>query len=460
MHHVFIFFLFLVLALTSCTQQEDFEVPEIAVIAPSISGNKTTITAIKNEFDNYTAAIITYKDQDTYLEAYVVSSDQAGNFFKELVVQDAASTPTAGIQVLIDQSALFEQYEFGRKIYIKLDGLSLGLDHGVLKLGKLQENSITAISRFELQNYIIRSPEIATITPKVVAIENFDAAIVSQYIRLENVQFARELVDQIPKTYAGESSDEYDGEREVFQCHTRASTLLSTSTYADFKLLTLPTQQGSITGILTKDYTGDYFILKLNSHTDVVFDGDGRCDPEFLACEGTTVTDDTVLFEENFNTITKDSYLDALGWINVNTNTDEERWENKKITNVDNRVMNISAYNSNLTPLEAWLITPPIPLDNSTAERLHFTVQTSYNNGRALTVWATNAFTGDPTTTTWIPLDVALPFKSSNKVTIKNVPVSCLEGDLHIGFKYKGSAAGITSTYTIDDVKITGKVIR
>ena len=80
-----------------------------------------------------------------YIEAYVISSDEGGNFYKQLVIQDAPENPTAAIVVQVDKNPLFTQYEFGRKVYIKLNGLSVGEDNGVIQLGRLEGDQLERI---------------------------------------------------------------------------------------------------------------------------------------------------------------------------------------------------------------------------------------------------------------------------------------------------------------------------
>lgn len=56
--------------------------------------------------------------------------------------------------------------------------------------------------------------------------------------------------------------------------------MLSTSVYADFKSLELPSASGNIQGILTKDYYGRQWVLQPNFSTDLILT-DARCDPFF-----------------------------------------------------------------------------------------------------------------------------------------------------------------------------------
>ena len=66
----------------------------------------------------------------TYIEGYVVSSDATGNFYKKLIIQDKSENPTAGIEIVLNKTSLSETYDIGRKVYVKLDGLSVSYDDG------------------------------------------------------------------------------------------------------------------------------------------------------------------------------------------------------------------------------------------------------------------------------------------------------------------------------------------
>ena len=129
---------FLILTLTvavSCVDGEEYDVPPTATqIEPNVTIN-SSIQAIKSAMDQHFASNdefkMTYDDESSVVfEGYVVSSDLAGNFFESLVIQDSPSNPTHGIEILIDKSALFETFEVGRKVYIKMAGLSVSYEDG------------------------------------------------------------------------------------------------------------------------------------------------------------------------------------------------------------------------------------------------------------------------------------------------------------------------------------------
>ena len=164
-----------------------------------------------------------------------------------------------------------------------------------------------------------------------------------------------------------------------------------------------------------------------------------------------------LIFAEDFNAITNENMLDRKGWTNVNINGGK-RFEDATL--LGNRFVRISAYNTGESPMEVWLITPEIDLDKSTEEVLSFEVKASYDNATILSVYITDDFTGNPLTTNWKLLDAKIPLgpSSQNGLTFKKseFDISCLDGDINIGFKYLGSSPDKSTTYDIDNVRVTG----
>lgn len=69
------------------------------------------------------------------LETVVVSSDELGNTYKSLYVQDATSTEAGGLEVKVGKGSMYTVYKPGQKLYIKCDGLILGNYRNSLGLG-------------------------------------------------------------------------------------------------------------------------------------------------------------------------------------------------------------------------------------------------------------------------------------------------------------------------------------
>lgn len=442
----------------SCVNTDDFDLPEIEITPVEFSGDTTSIAAVKSNYNFETGEIYTFQNTGIYMPGYVISSDEAGNFYKKLVLQDRATAPNAGIQVLVDDNSLFETYDFGRKIYVKLDGLSLWFNNGVLQLGIQNRGDVVAIPFPLIDDHIIRTSEKAEIIPLDFEVSEFSQAYNNLFVRLKNVQFNRNLIKEDHRfTFAGESIDQYDGERQLESCINGAATRLSTSTYSNFKSLLLPTGSGTIEGVLTRNFYDDHFVLLLNSPAGLDLSGD-RCDPEFLECGTSSIQGPEVIFEENFNSVTTTNKLSSMGWTNINVNGGAKRFELGNLSG--NKYVRISAYNTQEAPLETWLVTPAIDLDKSTGEILSFELLASYDNASILEVYVSTQFTGNPLTTSWRLVDANIPVGPSSQYG-KNykkteIDVSCLAGEMYLAFRYLGAAPDKTTTYDIDNIRVTG----
>ena len=86
-----IFMLFAVIS--SCVNDDDYNTPNLTVQEPDIPVNSiTTFRAIKSRYEQAvndgSPTVIIDLDEELYIEGYVISSDKAGNFFEELIIQN------------------------------------------------------------------------------------------------------------------------------------------------------------------------------------------------------------------------------------------------------------------------------------------------------------------------------------------------------------------------------------
>jgi len=462
----------LTLTVISCVKSDEYDVPSVSGTEPDVTVN-SSIEAVKNAWNqNYGSnneQIYTFPTEiNTYLTAYVVSTDLAGNFYKSLVIQDAVENASHGIEILINKTSLFESFEVGRKVYLKLDGLSVSYSDGTnndptdanpgqYTMGIEDGGVISNIPSSIYLDHILRSIEIGTIIPSEITVMEFSQNRINTFVKIDGIQFD---ISQSGKTYAGESSDQFDGFRTLLSCGDLVTAKLETSTFSDFKSYVIPEGQGNISAILTKDFRSDFFVLKINDPTDVDFSNMDRCDPDRLDCGNNAVGGSEVLFNENFDTKTT-SQLTADGWINTNVNGGNEKFELRKSSG--NKFMQASAYNSHENPMEVWLVTPAIDLSNTINEELTFKTRAGYYQGDALSVFVSTDFTGDVLAATWILVDADLvdgpssgyggTFMSSGSINL-----SCLEGEVFVAFRYLGADGSITTTFQIDHVRITGNL--
>lgn len=458
-----IYILILVAAFTvSCVQDDEFDVPNLEVTPPELEGSFVTIGALKQlllqaqpDPDEITDVLTI--EEEIYTTGYVISNDEFGNLYKEIIIQDEKENPSIGIKVLIDLNPVFAHFEFGRKIHIQLKGLTIGMDSGVLTIGDRNANSVDEIS-FTQINKVKKDVDVVEIVALPMNISDFDNDKTNLFIRLNDVQFNRnEVLGEGRKTFSAEPEDEFDGERQLESCSSQSSTIFSTSTFADFSAVLLPQGRGTLDGILTMDFFGEVFNIVVNSPESIYFENEDRCDPDFFFCESES-GGGSIFYNENFEAHDSiEEFIDE-GWTNVNTSNGNTVWEIGNFSN--NNYAQITGFNSGEDNIDTWLVTPAINMDNTSEEELVMDIQASYDNGTILTVLISTNFAGDVTTATWEILDVTIPVGPSGGFgvfeTIDPVNISCADGNIHIAFFYEGSDSSATTRYHIDNIKITG----
>ena len=460
------------LLLSRCSEKDEFKVPLTNDISftPKAGDVITDINTVIAEYyqrgEIFTYEPLINSENSRYVSGYVISSDEAGNFFEQLIIQDKAANPTAGIAILIDENPLYTYYEFGRKVFIKLDGLSVSEENGVFKIGKREGHSIEKIPASLRNNHIIRDAEVADIIPLELAITDFASDKENLFIRLNDVQFHRdEVLGNRILTFASESTDEFNGERILEVCPNNHQVILSTSTFSDFKSLHLPINSGSIDGILTRDFFDDFYTLIINSPEDIHFSDDNRCDPITINCGLSDIEGDTILFEDDFESQTRNALISGNGWTNF-IEKGKVGFEAYKSSG-SNASLGISArigsFNSGDDSNIAWLISPLIDLNNHSNVALSFQTSNSFADKSDFLVLYSNDWNGNPanvTSSTWAVLTAANIVQDSDNFSLwihsGLIDISCGSGRFYIAFKYIGNGStDYDGTYELDAIKIT-----
>jgi hypothetical protein len=467
----------LLVLLTSCLKENNYDIPPTNNSKVTI--NKEKVITFNSVINRYNQAVnngetyLTFtENEELYIEGYVISDDNSGNFYKELIIQnktdDSTSfeNPRLGLKLIINDNALSNYYNFGRKVYIQLakpgySPLSISKTNGVYTIGYAINNNVEFIPKSIYKDCILRTEITKSISPKITDISELNVQDLCTYITLKNVQFTKE---ELGKTYAGEASDEYDGLRELESCTSKLKLNIETSAFANFKSLVINNKKGELTGVYNLNYFGDSRVFNLNSIKDVNFsETENRCDPETLNCNSLTLeTPDTNIFYEDFENNSFED-LENLGWQSVNLYGGKTKFKLRK--RAENSYMECSAYNSNEENISTWLISPLIDLSNSNEETLAFKTKAGYYNGSALKIYISKDYdrnTNDINNATWILLDANIANQPSNgygeKFTQSGViNISCLDKNASIGFHYTGSVYGATTTFQIDDIILKGK---
>ncbi|MEW4923256.1 DUF5689 domain-containing protein [Algibacter sp. 2305UL17-15] len=463
-------FVMMLLILTSCVQDDDFGIPNISTEDLSIPTEKViTFKAIKSLYEqavtggNSTAMI----SDDVYIQGYVVSSDKAGNFFEELIIQNKTddsnpdNDPRLGFKIDINVSSLSDTYQFGQKVYVKLEGLTVGETSGVITIGKGDAVNVKQIQAAEYKDIVLRTNEIAEIKPEIVGLADLTENYENTLIQLDNMQLNR---FELGATFASESFDEFDGLRLLESCDSGIQMIMQTSTFSDFKSLVVPQGKGSVTGVFSRDFRDNFSVLVINSSAAINFDSNERCDPlEFSCGLASTIGSENLLYED-FEPQRNNRPIEIAGWTNY-IEAGTEAWEGFSSTSSNaslGRSARFQSASSGDISNIGWLITPAIDLDAQDGESLRFKTSSSLADSSYMEVFYSSDWDGteaNVTSATWAILTDAYVVKDSDSFapwfSSGNVDLTCISGTIHIAFKYTGSGQStFDGVYELDEISV------
>lgn len=236
------------LVMTGCLKKEFDNPPDVSGYDPNLTVTHT-IRQLKwhnGPFNYVTGGDTSLITQDIVVSGIVTANDRSGNLYKRINVEDSSG----GIQILIDQYSLYNQFPVGRKIYIKAKGLTLGYEGGtpVLGMGVDEQMSVLGIGGSKLNDHIVKASVGHKVNPIVVNIaqlqyNTFDSMLLNRLIRVDGVQFKTPFLPYAQPT--GTTN------RDLQDTLSGRLLTVRTSNYADFASLPLPNGKGSVTGIFT-----------------------------------------------------------------------------------------------------------------------------------------------------------------------------------------------------------------
>src|SRR3954471_19784671 len=147
----------------SCNKKFDTPPP---YIPPDITAN-TTIAALKATHTSGNAdSIIT----DAIIEGVVIANDSSGNFYKQIILQDS----TGGVAVNLDDNNLYSSFPIGRKVYVKLNGLYMNDDGGLIYIGTSPDagGKLSGIPSRLKDKYLIKGDLNVPVVPTDVSIDD------------------------------------------------------------------------------------------------------------------------------------------------------------------------------------------------------------------------------------------------------------------------------------------------
>lgn len=239
---------FFISGISSCVKDK-FDAPPLQGQDPDITANFTLDSVIGRS-----AAIggqIYEFNEDLVVSAVVVADDKSGNFYQNIILEDS----TAGISLRIDRSSLYTEYPVGRRLFIKLRGLSVGTFAGLYQIGININNAVEPIPSSVVDNYILKGVWGLPVVPHVVSINQLNDSYQNKLIELNGVEFT---AADAGKNYA-DGYNKASINRNLKDCNG-GNIIVRTSGYANFANNKTPLGNGKLLAVYST-YNGDGQLL-------------------------------------------------------------------------------------------------------------------------------------------------------------------------------------------------------
>lgn len=374
---------------------------------------------------------------DMVVAGIVVMDDKSGNYYKKMVIEDS----TGGIEILIDQYNLYNDYPVGRKVYVKCKGLFLGSYGQNLQLGYTpdQTGTLSNIPAVLVSDFIVKAnypnPVVPdTVTLSQLASPNGAKKYLNTLVAIKKVEF---IEDHVGIAYAQLASLASATNLTVKDCSGGTITMRN-SGFAKFQPYLTPGGNGVLVGIYTRYNNTPQ--LYIRDTTDVHFTG-SRCD-------GTTPGPQ--IFSDGFSNLEK--------WNVVSVTGDNQKWAIAQYGNPKPCVA-MSGFSGGNFANEDWLISKVIDLAGYNTITLTFESAGKYA-GNPLQCYISDNYTGTgaPSAASWTLLPATYDASGNFQFTNSgNIDLSAYKNkQVYIAFKYT-STTSAAATWEVDNVKVEGE---
>lgn len=424
-------FLLLSTVIVSC--QKEWDAPEFQ--APVYTGpapNKT-IQDIKNKhlvLDSYKLDSICTYDETFIVDGIVVSTDEGGNFYKTMVIQDE----TGAIELQLDMNGLFNLYPLGQRIIIDCRGLIVGDYNRYYQIGwEYRKYSIGRINALHFDRYIHKDglPSLSNLPEPLLGTQiDFNSLNdVGKLVKLENCQFDQSSWGK-PFAY-----NEYVTEHTLNVQGVATPIIVRTSNYARFRSLKVPSSVGTIYGILTV-YDNSYQLM-IRTKTDIQF-----ADLE----EPSEEVVESFVFDANS--------IGTGGWV-TNPSTGTNIW--RYVVWAGDEYMYHVFNNTGIT-MDDWLISPTINVNTTSNSfvRLFHKMDFSGIQDYYSVYYTTNTEAPfDPANYSPLPLITSFPsqYGNSNDISIAGIP----SNNFKIAIRYNNNGGNQSAAWYIKKLEIIKK---
>jgi hypothetical protein len=441
--------------LSSCVNGDDYGVPDL-------SNDCVTITKTKEVSDITniaTATTVPYTTSETvvdYIEAYVTSSDEGGNFYKSISMMSLDGLK--GFSMPVDNYNLYTEFEPGRKVTIKLDkNRYYNKQHGSTVIGSSYNAGVGRVSGVEYKNVILRS---CTDVNENTIIKNLTIA------QAKNDQYLNMLIefDAVQFTDASLGKKYYDATLNSLGGATNHEisdqfgnkVILRVSEFATFASNAVPSKNGKIRGVMTK-YNSDYqFMIRTLNDVNLT---NNRLDIDlYPPIGGTAIVYDATL-NEPFTSYTTTNQQIFPKYIN-DAAVGSKYWQRKVFGG--NTYIQMSSFGGTPEANRSLFI---VPVNMTAANTLSFKTKDGFNNGAVLKVYYTTNYVPGTQITGATLVDITSSFTIASGTTTGyatnftnsgtyNIPAG-VTGNGFFVFEYVGNGSGgATTTMQIDDIVI------
>ncbi|MEL1240947.1 DUF5689 domain-containing protein [Flavobacterium flavipallidum] len=438
-------FLLIMLVLGACANDAT-EIPKLSCNQPDFEVNKKV-----SDIQQIATEIVAQYPYDDVIEAYVVSSDENGNFFKTISFQTlaTATTPSIGFSVPVDATNLYVDYRIGNKVYVKLKDQYTDLYYGGLRIGSLyvspyNQGGVGRLSQNDYKKVLnasctnVKEEQLV----RSIGLGEINDSQLNTLIELNDVQFTEPAIG---RHYYEETNDVGGATNWNLVDKNGNQLIFRTSSFADFSKSMVPNGSGKVRGVLTK-YATDYQLVA-RRETDVQMSGK-RNIPFFV---------------EDFQSVSDGTNLSLPGWSNI-IEAGAIVW--KGGVSSTNGYAEFAITGTKVVSNIVWLISPKIDMDLHTNESLSFRtaqhnldVDSSLNT---LEVYISTNFDGlHYATANWTKIAARIPNQSSpwnEFIGSGAIDLSGYTGKINVAFKYIGSGkdTALDGAFMVDDVQVYG----
>ncbi len=427
-----------------CNCEKVWDAPPIYT-GPALKANMSIKDLLRLHIPNNYEKI----SADYIIEGTVTANDKTDNFYKSIIIQDS----TAAITIKLDGYNLFTKYAVGQKLGIALNGLWLSDYAGMTQIGIGVDRSDTAspfllgIPQPLMNRYISLLAGGKLMKPIPVLATGLADSLKGCLVAIEQLEFVAsdtgkpyaDLVNQLPASH-------------TLRTCSIGNLYLRTSGFASFGNVLTQRGNGTATGIYTVFRTQKQLVIRDTS--DMQLTG--------LRC---SVTGPKTLFAEDFTNALTDSNFKSAGYKNI-AEVGGKYFTAKKTS--ANSYLEISAFAARQNAVISWLILPPINLDHSANEILHFDTKDGFDNGAILQAMVSTNYDGgnNPARAKWTLLPAVMSKGSGSGFAPQwmfsnNLDLSKFKGNVYIAFRYEGNdpsaAIGkLTTSFRLDNIMVQG----